>query len=202
MSTASRLTSKGERTRSKIIDTAASLMFQDGVASTTVETVCEAAGVGKSQIYHYFSDKADLIRAVIESRIERILSAQDPHLSDITGWESWDEWRDFLVEAQRKAGCVGGCPLGSLANELVDCDDLTRTVLIRSFQRWEFAFVSAIQKMKDLGLIRQEANNAYLAAALLAAVQGGMLLCQTTKTVLPLQASLNGAIGSLRSFAA
>lgn len=199
--TAPQLTAKGERTRATIIAAAAALMFQDGIAGTTIETVCAAAGVGKSQIYHYFQDKADLVRAVIESQAESLVSAQDPHLADIHGWESWDDWRDFLVETQRRGGCVGGCPLGSLAMELVDCDDLTRSVLVRSFQRWEAAFVSAIRQMKGLGLIRRDADDTVLASALLAAVQGGLLLSQTAKSVTPLQASLNGAIGSLRSFA-
>jgi hypothetical protein len=55
--------------------------------------------------------------------------------------------------------------------------------------------------MKGLGLIRRDADDTVLASALLAAVQGGLLLSQTAKSVTPLQASLNGAIGSLRSFA-
>ncbi|MFE4468101.1 TetR/AcrR family transcriptional regulator [Leifsonia sp. NPDC056824] len=196
------LTVKGERTRAKIVEVAASLMFQDGVAGTTVETVCEAAGVGKSQIYHYFHDKAELVRTVIESHTERILSAYDPFLSTVSGWESWDDWRDFIVDAQRDAECIGGCPLGSLARELVDCDDLTRALLIRSFQRWELALMDAVQRMKDLGLIRPEANNKFLATALLAGLQGGFLLCQTWRDVMPLQASLNSAIGLLRMYAA
>ncbi|WP_434316030.1 TetR/AcrR family transcriptional regulator [Leifsonia sp. P73] len=196
------LTSKGQRTRAKIVDAAASLMFHEGVAGTTIEGVCETARVGKSQIYHYFSDKNDLVRAVIESQADSVLGSHDPYLSNILGWETWDAWRNFVVDIQRKAGCVGGCPLGSLANELADSDDLTRAVLVRSFQRWEMAFLDAVQQMKDLGLVREDANNGFIATALLAALQGGLLLCQTSRDVAPLQSSLNGAIGYLRTFAA
>lgn len=195
------LTLKGQRTRAKIVETAASLMFHEGVAGTTIEGVCETAGVGKSQIYHYFSDKNDLVRAVIESQADQVLGGHDPYLSNILGWETWDAWRNFVVDLQRKAGCVGGCPLGSLANELADSDDLTRKVLVESFQRWEMAFLDAVQQMKDLGLIREDANNGFIATALLAALQGGLLLCQTSRDVAPLQSSLNGAIGYLRTFA-
>ena len=45
-----------------------------------------------------------------------------------------------MVEIQRNAGCVGGCPLGSLASELADEDELTRQILVTSFERWERAF--------------------------------------------------------------
>ncbi|NEN07776.1 TetR/AcrR family transcriptional regulator [Diaminobutyricibacter tongyongensis] len=194
-------TSKGERTRSKIVDTAASLMLLDGVAGTTIEGVCETAGVGKSQIYHYFDDKNELVRAVIELQAELVLNGQEPHLTNIRGWESWDAWRDFVVDIQRKSGCAGGCPLGSLASELTDGDDLTRMVLVRSFQRWERAFLEGVQQMKDLGLVRQDTDAALLATTLLAALQGGLLLCQTCKDVSPLETSLAGAIAYLRTFA-
>ncbi len=195
------LTVKGERTRAKIVDTAATLMLTDGVARTTIEGVCSAAGVGRSQVYHYFEDKSDLVRAVIERQAELIFGGQEPHLAQIQGWESWEAWRDFVVETQRRAGCVGGCPLGSLASELADDDELTRQVLLKSFQRWERALLGGVQRMRDLGLLRQDADTAHLATTLLAALQGGLLLCQTWKEVSPLETSLNGAIGYLRTFA-
>jgi AcrR family transcriptional regulator len=195
------LTVKGERTRQKIVDTAAALMLTDGVAGTTIEGVCATAGVGRSQVYHYFDDKGELVRAVIEWQAERVFSGQEPHLAHIQGWESWDAWRDLVVAIQRKAGCVGGCPLGSLASELADEDELTRHVLVKSFERWERAFRDAVQQMKDLGLMRADADTGILATTLLAALQGGLLLCQTRKDVAPLETSLNGAIGYLRTFA-
>jgi AcrR family transcriptional regulator len=195
------LTVKGERTRGKIVDAAAGLMLNDGVAGTTIEDVCAAAGVGRSQVYHYFDDKGELVRAVIERQAELVFSGQEPHLSHIQGWESWEAWRDFVVEIQRNAGCVGGCPLGSLASELADEDELTRQILVTSFERWERAFRVGVQRMHALGLLRADADTARLATMLLAALQGGLLLCQTRKDVAPLEAALNGAIGYLRTFA-
>ena len=176
-------------------------MLNDGVAGTTIEGVCAAAGVGRSQVYHYFDDKGELVRAVIERQAERVLSGQEPHLAHIQGWESWEAWRDFVVGIQRRVGFVGGCPLGSLASELADEDELTRQVLVKSFTRWERAFLGGVQQMKDLGLLREDADTALLATTLLAALQGGLLLCQTRKDVAPLETSLNGAIGYLRTFA-
>lgn len=194
------LTTKGEQTRSRIIEVAASLMLDDGVAGTTIDDVCEAGRVGKSQVYYYFGDKSDLVRAVIERQADRILGGQEPYLERIQGWESWDEWRDFVVDLQLQRGCVGGCPLGSLASELSDSDELTRTVLAKSFARWERSFAVGVEKMKSLGLLRPDADTAHLAMSLLASLQGGLLLCQTCKDVAPLKTSLNGAIQYMRSY--
>ena len=195
------LTAKGARTRATIVDAAATLMLNDGVAGTTIEGVCAAAGVGRSQVYHYFDDKGALVRAVIERQAELVLGGQEPHLARLQGWRDWEAWRDSVVELQRRAGCVGGCPLGSLASELADEDELSRQVLLMSFQRWERAFRGGVRRMKDLGLLRQDADTDLLATTLLAALQGGLLLCQTWKDVTPLETSLNGAIGYLRTFA-
>ena len=46
-------------------------------------------------------------------------------------------WRDVMVEVMRGAGCVGGCPIGSLASELSDTDPLARARLARAFAYWE-----------------------------------------------------------------
>ncbi|MGO9956848.1 MAG: TetR/AcrR family transcriptional regulator [Solirubrobacteraceae bacterium] len=69
MSPASRsprpLTRKGQKTRQRIVDAAADLIFQEGVADTTIEDVRAAADVSSSQLYHYFDDKPALVRAVV-----------------------------------------------------------------------------------------------------------------------------------------
>jgi TetR/AcrR family transcriptional repressor of nem operon len=126
---------KGEKARSKIVDTAAQLMLQNGVVGTTIEGVCDAARVGKSHFYHYFSDKPDLVRAVIDYRTDRVLGSQEPFLSNLDDWDAWYSWRDRIVQIQRDLGCVGGCPLGSLASELADSDELARRVLAKSFDK-------------------------------------------------------------------
>ena len=68
-----RLTPKGRATRDRIVAVAAQLMFEHGVAGTSLGDVQKAAGVGASQLYHYFGDKQALIRAVIAYRTEAVL---------------------------------------------------------------------------------------------------------------------------------
>jgi AcrR family transcriptional regulator len=97
------LTVKGERTRGKIVDTAATLMLNDGVAGTTIEGVCAAAGVGRSQVYHYFDDKSELVRAVIERQAELIFGGRNPisptsrgGRAGMHGATSWSRSRERL----------------------------------------------------------------------------------------------------------
>ncbi|GAT06455.1 HTH-type transcriptional regulator [Mycolicibacterium fortuitum subsp. acetamidolyticum] len=78
------LSPRGLRSRAAIVDAAATMMRQSGVASTSLDDVLAAAGCGKSQLYHYFDDRADLIRAVIDRQVELILAAQ-PAILSVTG---------------------------------------------------------------------------------------------------------------------
>jgi AcrR family transcriptional regulator len=192
-------TPKGQATRARIVDAAASLVFEDGVAGTSLDDVGAAARVGKSQIYHYFADKSSLIGEVVARQATAVLAGQAPYLSQLDSWASWAGWRDQLVREQRENHCAGGCPLGSIANELADTDEATRMVLVDSFDKWERAFRDGIYRMQNARLVRPEADPDSLAAAILAAVQGGLLLCKTRKSTVPLEASLDAAIGYLRS---
>ena len=57
-----RLTAKGARTRARIVEEAAALIHERGVAGTTLEDVKAAAEVSGSQMYHYFPTRTTSCR--------------------------------------------------------------------------------------------------------------------------------------------
>jgi TetR/AcrR family transcriptional repressor of nem operon len=109
---------KGRQTRRRIIEAAAACILTNGVGRTTVDEVMEAAGVGKSQMYHYFTGKDDLVEAVIAYQTAQVLSPQGPHLAPLDSWEAWQRWRDAVVGLQASAGLYWWMPSG-LARERV-----------------------------------------------------------------------------------
>ncbi len=62
---------------------AAGVMFERGVTRTSLEDVRHAAGVSNSQLYHYFVDKAALVRGVVGYQSEQELAGQQPLLSSL-----------------------------------------------------------------------------------------------------------------------
>jgi TetR/AcrR family transcriptional repressor of nem operon len=195
-------TPKGRATRARIVDAAAALVLELGVAGTSLDEVGVLAHAGKSQIYHYFDDKADLIGAVVTRQTMTVLDGQEPFISRLDSWESWKGWRDELVRQQSEHGCVGGCPLGSIANELADANEACRSLLVGSFDQWRKLFQDGISRMQTNGLVRTDTDSKALAFAILAGVQGGLLLAKTYKSTAPLVASLDASLGYLRSFEA
>src|SRR6201995_384152 len=111
-----RLTRKGAETRARIVDAAAQLIYEQGVASPTIEEVRDSAQVSSSQLYHYFDDKPALVRAVIERQAEMAIGTQERF--DLSSLEGLREWRDFVVDNNRLRDGRGGCPVGSLAPAL------------------------------------------------------------------------------------
>ena len=71
-----RLTPKGERTRSRIVEAAARLIRERGVAGTTLEDIRSGAGVSGSQLSHYFAGKDELVQAVIDYQAGTITGNQ------------------------------------------------------------------------------------------------------------------------------
>jgi TetR/AcrR family transcriptional regulator, transcriptional repressor for nem operon len=187
-----RLTHKGQETRQRIVDAAADLIFEQGVTHTTIEDVRAAADVSSSQLYHYFDDKPTLVRAVIEHQTDAIVGGQETFdLSTLRGLRAW---RDWVVEHQRKLNCSGGCPIGSLGSELAETDPEARAQVSDGFKRWEITIRDGLRKMHAQGRFTPEADPDTLALALLAALQGGLLLTQIQRDTRPLEAALDAML--------
>jgi TetR/AcrR family transcriptional repressor of nem operon len=194
-----KLTAKGRATRARIVRGAAELMLERGVARTTIEDVQEAAGVSASQMYHYFADKGDLVGAVIDLQSDEVLSGQELELHRVDSIEALCRWRDAMVAVMRGQGCAGGCPIGSLASELSDADPLARARLARAFAQWEGLLRDGLAAIADQGQLRAGLDIDRMALAMLAAVQGGLLLSQVRRDTAPLEAAVDILIAQLQS---
>ena len=73
-------TKRGAATRARIIEGAAELMYERGVAGTPLDDIMAATGTSKSQLYHYFADKDDFIHAVIGATIQQVIEIGRAHV--------------------------------------------------------------------------------------------------------------------------
>ncbi|MEP6618986.1 MAG: TetR/AcrR family transcriptional regulator [bacterium] len=179
-------------TRARIVAAAAGLMRSSGVANTSLDAVLEASEASKSQLYHYFADKDDLVLAVVQRQAECVLATHNAHLQRVTSIAGLRRWRNAVVELTRKEKCAGGCPLGSFVSELAESDG-SRAALARGFAQWQADIVTALEAICGT-TPRPRATLVELATTLLAALQGGLLLAQTTRSVQPLELALDLAI--------
>ena len=193
------LTPKGRATRERIVAAAAELMSRRGVARTTIEDIQEAAAVSTSQMYHYFADKGDLVAAVIDFQTDRVLAVQHLGLDRLECLEDLRRWRDIMVDMLRRLGCVGGCPIGSLGSDLAETDPLARAQVARSFVQWETMIRDGLTAIAARGELPDGTEVDNLALAMLAAIQGGLLLSEVRRDTAPLEAAVDTMIEHLRA---
>ncbi|PPJ29697.1 TetR family transcriptional regulator [Nocardia nova] len=186
------MTAKGLATRHRIVAAAALLIREKGAAETTLDDVRAATSTSKSQLFHYFPDgRIDMLVAVVEYEADQVLEAQRPYLDELTTWESWQAWREAVL---RHYGELGRrCPLGSLTSELGKSSPEARAVVSNLFETWEAALLSGAE-----ALLPDRGAAIDCARSVLAAVQGGVVLLQTTDRIDFLEAALTAAIETMR----
>jgi TetR/AcrR family transcriptional repressor of nem operon len=194
---ASPKTARGRATRERIVTAASGLISERGIAETSVDDVIERAAASKSQLYHYFDDRAELLRAVVRHNAKAVLGALPP----LDGWGAIRSWFDSLIELQADRRACGGCPVGSLVGQLAESDEQARLELDGSFERWKAHLRDGLRSMQQADKLDPRANPDELATATLAAIQGGLILTQTRRDPAELAITLDAAYAHLRAHA-
>jgi TetR/AcrR family transcriptional repressor of nem operon len=199
MSVAEPATEKGRATRARIIQAAAELVAERGVAEMSLDEVGARAHASRSQLYHYFEDRDDLIRAVVYATTSAVLAAQDGLLDDLDSWAGIDRWFAALETIQRERKARGGCPIGSLVGQLAERDQLARAGLAEGFGRWEARLREGLERMRTSGKLAANTDPSGLATATMALLQGGLLLAQVRRDPDQLTIALDAARTLLRA---
>ncbi len=76
---------KGEKRKQQIIDTAKEMFLDKGFQSTHIGQVCEKLVIARGTVYQYFSNKKEILYAILDSVAEEIEDNFDP-----------DDLNDFL----------------------------------------------------------------------------------------------------------
>jgi TetR/AcrR family transcriptional regulator, transcriptional repressor for nem operon len=194
-----RLTPKGERTRARITEAAARLIYERGVTSTTLDDVRRAAGVSGSQLSHYFAGKDELVQAVIDYQADIIAGNQ--RQADLASHAGLRAWRDMVIELADSTKGRGGCPLGSLAGQLAETDAKARALIAAGFRQWSAAIGDGLRDLHGVGQLPDAIDPDDLAVTLLATLQGGLLLAQVQRDARPLQTALDTVLELARASA-
>ncbi|MFF7604247.1 TetR family transcriptional regulator C-terminal domain-containing protein [Streptomyces parvulus] len=194
---AQRLTQKGRQTRRRIVEGAAEEIRERGAASTTLDDIRARTATSKSQIFHYFpGGKEELLLAVAAREADRVLEDQEPHLSNLRTWSAWQDWRDAVLRRYEQQGV--NCPLGVLITELGRTTPAARQLTSQLIDAWQAALREGVLEMQEAGEIDRGLDADRTAAALVAAVQGGVTILMATGGIAHLEAALDTTLTLLR----
>ncbi|MFF1465620.1 TetR/AcrR family transcriptional regulator [Streptomyces sp. NPDC058330] len=191
-------TAKGRATQARIVEGAAQVLRERGIAFTTLDDVRARTSTSKSQLFHYFpGGKDELLLAVAEFEASRVLEDQQPHLDRLDSWESWYRWRDAVVERYELQN--DQCPLGNLFLHIGRSEPGTRAIVVELMRQWQERIANGIRTLRSRELIPASVDVDRSAAALLAGIQGGVSIMMSTGSSAHLRAALDTGIDQLRT---
>src|ERR1051325_8910122 len=109
--------------KERLMEAVGELIWKGSYGSTTIDQICETAGVKKGSFYYFFDSKADLAAAALkeewEHRRPELDSLFSPTIPPLERLRRYCEFSyRFQEQIQKKCGCVLGCPLFSLGSEV------------------------------------------------------------------------------------
>jgi TetR/AcrR family transcriptional regulator, transcriptional repressor for nem operon len=192
-------TGRGRASRERIVERAAELFAGRGVAATSLDEVLAAAGAGKGQLYHYFRGRDELVAAAVGLRCAQVLAGLTQALGAVGSLAELEQALAGFAYGYEQMG-LPGCPIGSLAAEVAGRNEDARRQTAAAFDAWERLFARALERMRDRGELRADASPTALATALLASIEGGMVLSQARQDPASLRIAVEAGLGQVRSY--
>ena len=170
-------------TKQKLIDTASELIWKYSFSATSVDDICNTAGVKKGSFYHYFPSKVDLALASLEEHfhtmqpfMDDVFSASRPPLEryEIYVQEIYNK----QVEIAEKYGRVCGCPYASIGSEMSGQDkQISKKIdeLQLKFQRYH---ETALRDMVAENILPESTHIAAMACKLQAYTMGLIMMAR------------------------
>ena len=191
-------TGRGRASRERIVERAADLFAERGIAGTSVDEVLAAAKAGKGQFYHYFQNRDELAAAAVGYRCAQVVDGLSQALGDVSSLAGLEQALAGFIAGFEQAG-LPGCPIGTLATEVAGRNEAARLQAAAGFDAWERLLADALERMRQRGELRADAQPAVLATGLLASIEGGMVLSQTRKDVASLRVAVEAGLAQVRT---
>ncbi len=196
-------TAKGTATRERILAAAANVLLEEGSSGFSIDKVRQQASASGSQISHYFTDRDDLVRAVVQRQIEKVLAFhRQPKVGGLDTFEDWQQWADLNLQYLRKIGYRGTSTYHALAGQLAKYDEETRRTFADGYWRWVHLLEDSFARMKARGLLIDSADPRRLALFVVSCHQGAGLLTYAYRQSWPLVEATGFVVDYLRSLAA
>ena len=181
------------------MERAAELFAERGIAATSVDEVLAAAGAGKGQFYHYFRGRDELAAAAVGHRCAQVVAGLTEALGGVSSLAGLEQALAGFVAGFEEMG-MPGCPIGTLSAEVAGRNEEARRQAAAGFDAWERLLAGALERMRERGELRADADPARLATGLLASLEGGMVLAQARQDMASLRVAVEAGLARVRTY--
>ena len=160
----------------KLMDAVLELIWTGSYGSTTIDHICDKAGVKKGSFYYFFDSKSQLAAEALDAswqdrqiELDRIFSVTVPPLERLQKYCDFN----YKVQGEIKAqyGRVLGCPQVSLGCEVCTQEDALQKK-IDSIMAYKCKYIEAAIRDANTAGLTHVADPANMAQMVIAYIQG------------------------------
>jgi TetR/AcrR family transcriptional regulator, transcriptional repressor for nem operon len=178
---------KGEQTRSEIVQKSAPLFNQKGYEGTSLSDLMEATGLQKGGIYRHFSSKEELAVAAFDYSWGKAVSGRLDGVAEVP--DCVNRLKKMIGNfVEIRAGLVsGGCPLMNTAIEADDGNAALRARARKALNNWTVR----LSKIATEGIKRQQIDRRVdplkLSQLIIGSLEGALLISRLQNSDEPLR---------------
>jgi TetR/AcrR family transcriptional regulator, transcriptional repressor for nem operon len=192
---------KSERTRQMIIEQAADIFNEKGVAGTSIDEVLQAAKVAKGCLYGHFESKDELAYASAEYLLDKVTNRRNNVLQlQKTSIDKLIAFVEMNANPLDDSFIHGGCPI---LNFGVDTDDTNQAIrekvqsVIKTATR---QLTTIIKDGVSAGELSADIHPEELAIKLFAAVEGAFMISRVMGSPLPMKTAVKAMKKEILSY--
>ncbi|MER5687298.1 TetR/AcrR family transcriptional regulator [Streptomyces sp. NPDC002205] len=171
--------------RERMVLGAATLLREYGASATSIDRVLAHSGAPRGSVYHHFpGGRAQLIDEAVTLAGDFVAGLIETATQADDAVEAIDAffalWRDRLVDS----GFRAGCPIVAVAVETNDDAPQLARSAAAVFARWQEALAALFLRQ---GLPEERSKR--LAAFIIAALEGAVIMCRVEQSTAPMEAT-------------
>lgn len=171
---------KAERTRQFIIETAAPIFNEKGIAGTTIDDILAATKMAKGGLYGHFESKDEIARVMVDyllgklnDKVTTVMAKEKTAIKKILAFiDIYKDPIDSYIE--------GGCPILNFGVEADDNNPMLKQKLKIQIEEGQKILAEIIYKGIADGEISAKIDAEDYALKMFASLEGGMLVSRVT----------------------
>ncbi|ANF52251.1 transcriptional regulator [Chryseobacterium glaciei] len=192
---------KAEKTKQFILETAAPLYNMKGISGVNIDDVLAETKLTKGCLYGHFENKDDLTAQVVDLMLKKVsdrmsLAVLNAKTTRAKIFAFLDFYKDPI-----NTYVSGGCPIFNTAVEVDDNYPLIKQKVAAIFRLGQEGLTTILKEGIDNGEYSSELEPAVFAFKLVAATEGGIVMCRTMNTMKPMQSLIKNLKAELDRYA-
>jgi TetR/AcrR family transcriptional regulator, transcriptional repressor for nem operon len=191
---------KAERTKQFILETAAPLYNEKGISGVSIDDVLAATKVTKGCLYGHFENKDDLSAQVIDLLLKKVTDKiRMVVYPNKTAKAKVFAFMDFYKDPIQTY-IPGGCPIFNTAVEADDNYPAAKQKVGAIIRAGQEEITTVLQEGIRNGEFSDKLDPAVFAFKMVAAIEGGVVMCRAMGTVKPMHALIKSLKAELEQY--